>query len=781
MIHIHDLGGCAPAPLAHYLKALGILRLVAESKDYGDPEARGWWEGERFRLATTLDRTALEAFFLNWYEPTPLVAPWNRGSGFFAADDPGLAALESSSANRFGSLRQGIDAAKKPLHNIASADQAVRLIKEESKVTKADRLSIRRDLDISEDPKTKLLETQKKEIKRLESVLRETRRIAAQTEEYKKRLAEAERLFKRLKAELIPYLRQVWRGPHQEWLNAALVLDSEGRARWPSLLGTGGADGRLDFTNNFFQRLGEVFDLTSPSGNARPLANDWTSGTLWGTPIANCQIGSAVGQYLPGMAGGANSENSPDGDSLLNPMDLILMMEGTLIFTAHATRRLGATEQSRAAAPFAVSAQGAGYASAADSDESARGEQWMPLWGQPLALVELKRLFAEGRAQIGARPVNEPLHLARAVARLGTARGITAFQRYAYIERNGQSNLAVPIGRFRVPNQISPRIACLDDLDAWLPRLRRQAHADHAPARLKQAERRLADAIFTVVQHPGQTGRWQSVLLALAHIESIHVHGGNLRAGPTPRLRPDWILAADDGSSEFRLALCAALQAAAFKRNGEPMDRVRRHWLPVKNDEAAAVMQGRVGISDAISIAERRLIEASQRGERRLPLVAAFRAAAHPADLAAWMTGTVNTDRTLALARALMAVDAKAYATAMGRSGIGLPSPTARSNPDEAWMVLRLALLPWPLADGRRISTDPAIFRRLSSGDAATAVDIALRRLLGAGIKTTVRAATVPSSTARLWAAALAFPITRSTAEAFLQRIQLGTPKENRT
>ena len=66
---VHDLDGCAPTPLAHYLKALGILRLVAEQ---ADPQARGWWEGERFRLATQLGREELETFFLTRYEPTPI-------------------------------------------------------------------------------------------------------------------------------------------------------------------------------------------------------------------------------------------------------------------------------------------------------------------------------------------------------------------------------------------------------------------------------------------------------------------------------------------------------------------------------------------------------------------------------------------------------------------------------------------------------------------------------------------------------------------------------------
>ncbi len=38
---VHRLGGCAPTPLANYLKALGILRVVAEQ---ADAEARGWWD-----------------------------------------------------------------------------------------------------------------------------------------------------------------------------------------------------------------------------------------------------------------------------------------------------------------------------------------------------------------------------------------------------------------------------------------------------------------------------------------------------------------------------------------------------------------------------------------------------------------------------------------------------------------------------------------------------------------------------------------------------------------
>ena len=51
------LRGCAPTPLASYLKALGVLRLVSSPANHvsgaaADPHARGWWENECFHLRT---------------------------------------------------------------------------------------------------------------------------------------------------------------------------------------------------------------------------------------------------------------------------------------------------------------------------------------------------------------------------------------------------------------------------------------------------------------------------------------------------------------------------------------------------------------------------------------------------------------------------------------------------------------------------------------------------------------------------------------------------------
>ena len=41
------LEGCTPEPLMSYLKALGILRIIAEQKD---PDARGCWRDGAFKI-----------------------------------------------------------------------------------------------------------------------------------------------------------------------------------------------------------------------------------------------------------------------------------------------------------------------------------------------------------------------------------------------------------------------------------------------------------------------------------------------------------------------------------------------------------------------------------------------------------------------------------------------------------------------------------------------------------------------------------------------------------
>src|SRR2546425_156842 len=111
------LNGCAPIPLAHYLKALGILRLVSEQLD---ATARGSWLNDQLSIHLSADAAALMEFFTQRYRPTAVLAPWNGGSGFFPKDnDEALTAIERGTASRLEPYRDGVAAARKELKRLA--------------------------------------------------------------------------------------------------------------------------------------------------------------------------------------------------------------------------------------------------------------------------------------------------------------------------------------------------------------------------------------------------------------------------------------------------------------------------------------------------------------------------------------------------------------------------------------------------------------------------------------------------------------------------------------
>src|SRR5262245_26080771 len=107
------LTGCAPVPLAHYLKALGIVRVVSEQLD---ANATAVWKHDQMELHTDSGEDALAKFFSQRYRPTPVIAPWNGGSGFFSKDnDEAITAIEKSNVERFAVYRAGITAARREL------------------------------------------------------------------------------------------------------------------------------------------------------------------------------------------------------------------------------------------------------------------------------------------------------------------------------------------------------------------------------------------------------------------------------------------------------------------------------------------------------------------------------------------------------------------------------------------------------------------------------------------------------------------------------------------
>ena len=104
-----DLPGCTPEPLMGYLKALGVFRLVAEQ---ADPDATLCWRNGVAVLGSRFDRDGLAAFFRDEYRPTPIVGPWNGGSGFYDGGTQPLVAIETSTSARLADYRNTIAAVR---------------------------------------------------------------------------------------------------------------------------------------------------------------------------------------------------------------------------------------------------------------------------------------------------------------------------------------------------------------------------------------------------------------------------------------------------------------------------------------------------------------------------------------------------------------------------------------------------------------------------------------------------------------------------------------------
>jgi CRISPR-associated protein Csx17 len=389
-------------------------------------------------------------------------------------------------------------------------------------------------------------------------------------------------------------------------------------------------------------------------------------------------------------------------------------------------------------------------------------------------------LLGEGRAQLGRTNTREPVEMARAVARLGVARGVTAFERFGYLERNGQANFAVPLGRWQVTAQ--PKQELLNDLDEWLVRLHQAARGDRVVKSLVASVKRLDDAILAVASNGSIPLRWQNILLAIADIDLLAAKGvldgkdpnGNKRKGQIlTALRPGWITVADDGTPEFRLALVLATQHG-----------IRRHWLPLNGygrlDDtcsSSVVCFGRDLIADAIACIERRLVESAGTATRtfdqnpiRQNLCADLR------DIAAFLQGSLDHNRILRLARAFMALNTKALKE---QEKIPLGRPEGQVVLDDAFALFRLCFAPkyWQgeNAGHGHIPVRANIFRRLASGDMVNATRLAASHLKAHGIVSPIQLA---AGDARLLAASLIFPLSRFSCDRLIQDFAIN-PTDN--
>ena len=690
-----------------------------------DSSARAWWKNDSFFLRSGLDRDGLVQFLLNEYRPTPIVSPWNGAGGFFPTSSK--------------KSKEAVDAIM---------------------ANKGSRLEAYRQT--------------------IESIQRMFRHAGV-----KEKPSKAE------KAWILARCRSQLSDLAVSWLDAVYALSS-GDPKYMPLLGTGANDGNMDFTCNFMTNL--VPALTgvdvgkSPPKRVCPDARraGWLNISAFDEGSGQLIKGS-VGQFNPGGIGGPNATVGFDGNSLLNPWDFVLMMEGAVLFAGAAARRLSAQASSRAVFPFTVDSSMA-VSGAFEYGESSRAEFWAPLWGQPATLHELEHLMFEGRAQLGRRQVASGMDFARAVAGLGTEWGVDQFQRYGFLERYGRTYLAAPLGRFQVrrDQDIAQRANVLFDLNAWMDSMRRNASAQNAPVGLSVALSQIESAIFEFCQQ-GRSEDLQNVLIAVGHAERWLSNSGLRKDNdkgkgvrPLNRLSRDWLRHANDGAPEFRLARAMASILSEQARGETKVGPVRENLEPVENggrttwkeNSVSFVWTAGAPLSNMQAVLERRCLEGRMQSleeNGHPPLNSAYSALL--GDTAAFLDGNVDVQRVADLALPL------SFVSYRSRSQPSDFRQNAPFNISAAYAAMKLTLLPgkfvWPQFDVKvKIQMEPQMLTMLRAGRVRDAYRVACRRLWASGLKPLSDDPGIAdrSDYGRRLAAALLFPLDEGAHSALAER-----------
>lgn len=696
MINQILLRGCAPEPLIHYLKALGVMRLVAEQLDNS---VRGAWRADGFLLETTKTEDELIEFFLNDYKPTPIVSPWNNSSGFYPKDKKQSGFIESlcnSSSERFDEFRKTVESAKE-------------IVGQRTEAPKDDE-----------------------------------------------------------KAKMLRQARCLFPESALAWLDAAFVLGTE-KPDYLPLLGSGGNDGRFDFTVNLFEKWLTVLSDSEQNSKQQNISRNQLRATLFQTPIGLEK--AAVGQFHPGGAGGANASQGVDGGALVNPWDFVFIIEGSLLFASATVRQLAAGARSRASFPFMANSSTIGYGTAT-ANEKIRAEMWLPLWSNSTSYAEIAHIFKEGRVQFssGNRRARSGFDFARAVAELGVDRGIEAFQRYAFIERNGQANLAAPLGVFEVRER--PLASMLFDFDRWLDNLRRSTNdAKKTPPRFVRAAKNIEEASFKLCAD-GSKESLREVFVALGAAERELSNGEKFRAdkflSPLANLSTRWAKETNDYSDEFQIARALASIISADGRNSirENLESVEfngRNFVWANSSTSAVWSVG--GLAENLSnVLNRRSIDARKDGKNSYPPTDSKRFASLDA-VAAFLNGETDDDRLEDYLFALSLINWRSAKTHEPR----VIKRLSRNLP-RIYALLKLLFLP----NGKlkrenaaeiEIKHEPSIIPLLRAGRIKDALEIAERRLKSSGVVPLTKDFYFPDEEGALLAAALLIPIDQTAIE----------------
>lgn len=596
MINEIVLPSCRTQPIAAYLKALGVFRVIAEQ---ADPNAVCWWQSDtrRFVLGTRLTEEELVNFFVNEYKPTPIVSPWNRGSGFITKTNKDCwLPIDQSTSERFALYRETIKEIRRwpEINKFAGT-------KSGSKKAKAVKLQI---LNLCRN---------------------------------------------RLPDEVLPWLDAVY---------AITSRNEEGYFSQNLLLGSGGNDGNLEFSVTYVSCINNLFFYVKNQDLTRYVDSSLFGCPFSDKKNKELKFGMFTPNKAGGV--NRTSKAFKKEDVKGNPWDFVFCVEGTLFFQTSASHRL-ATEETTLTAPFTVHSIEAGFNSEAihEDNNKMKGEIWLPVWHRPVGFRELGHLFREGRTVLDRKRVHNGRDFARAVRSLGVVRGLAGFERMVIREHRGQSSIIKPAGYYEA--RYSPSLALLDNLDYCLLELgkrkkvasirRIQNQIDRAvfaccqnpaPERFTEILRCVgqADRLFSMTRNAGDNGKETKL------------------KKPLFGLSLDWLSVADDNSVEFRLAAALASirqehKVGGFRANLSSVDP--QHPKKWGNGKTQHYWYGNNVYQRLSGVLNKRLLDTEHNGLEKLPLNGKIRL--NPQDAILLATGRVDENKLEDLLFAMSIMD----------------------------------------------------------------------------------------------------------------------------
>jgi CRISPR-associated protein Csx17 len=616
--------------LGNYLKGLGVFRLIAEQ---ADPEARAWWKGGVLHAHTKWSKDELASFFLCGIGPDkkPVYGP-----------TPVFAPW----GGRPGFYADGNDKAKERL-------TALRKLKMPGRFAASQHAVILTD---------------------------EVLKSRGWTAVKKKNRAE-------LKPQIAAAMRNAWAGSALDWLDACLSLEED--VRFGFLYGTGGNEGSADITNNFWELIEETIGMPMARADSREL---FLASVFGGSRVGGTS--RTAGQHFPLAAGSSNCGQEFSGSSSANPWDVVLMVEGAVLFAGATTKRLSQLGKGKGAFPFMIEHLATNESSTSVRDEAkqdakivrCRAEFWMPIWGLPTSLAGIRALLSEGRLQRrSGEHAEHTLHAMEAIKTLGVSRGVGTFHRVALFERRGKGYyLASSLGFHRAsrsPDSFSVQLVEIDRFRQQVYRNLREGPG--IPDRIMRSRRRFHAALATLLEgdEHGAVAAPDALTKVVVGASAIEREVAPLKdrarlLAPCPALSAAWLETGND-SSEYHLALAIARMTAwgessPDRRRQPAVDCIRTNLLAVarrggawvwdETTRSAVWSRGASLEANLAAVLCRRLIDAQRGVGDGLPLWSSYGASFE--DLFAFWRGEVDEEPLMDLVEGLALLDVRTWSDA---------------------------------------------------------------------------------------------------------------------